>query len=303
MHDPIALSPNGPTFSRLVVGVMKWGQWGHQLSEQDMLALIEQSIEFGLTTFDHADIYGDYTTEADFGKALKRRPALRQQMQLITKCSIRMRTPNRPQHKIKSYDTSIEHILASVDRSLKNLGTDYIDLLLIHRPSPLMHPDDLAQVFSSLRQKGKVRHFGVSNFTPHQFSLVHSRIKLVTNQVEASIMHLDPFLDGTFDQCLREDIRPMAWSPLGGGALFNDLEDSRVQHIRRVAAALADKRDGTAIDQILLAWLLHHPAGILPVLGTGRAERLRAAVHASSIQLTREEWFQLWEASSGQEVP
>lgn len=303
MHHPTPLTPNGPTFSRLVVGVMRWGQWGKALDEQGMLTLIEQCLELGLTTFDHADIYGDYTTEAEFGKALKLRPQLREKMQLITKCGTRIPTRNRPQYKIKSYDTSIEHILTSVDRSLKNLKTDYIDLLLLHRPSPLMHPDDLAEAFSTLRGKGKVLHFGVSHFTPSQFEMVHSRVELVTNQVEASVMHLDPFLDGTFDQCIQKDIRPMARSPLGGGRLFTDLENSRIQRIRQVVMELAGKREGATPDQVLLAWLLQHPAGILPVLETARAERLRAAVHATRIELTREEWFQMWEASRGQEVP
>lgn len=302
MLEPTPLSSNGPTFSRLVVGVMKWGVWGHNFSPRQMLSLIEKALELGLTTFDHADIYGDYTTEAGFGEALRLRPDLRQRMQLITKCGIRMVTPNRPQHRIKSYDTSREHILASVDRSLTNLGVDDIDLLLLHRPDPLMHPDELAEAFSRLHAAGKVRFFGVSNFSPAQFALVHSRWPLVTNQVEASLTHLSPFLDGALDQCLQLGLRPMAWSPLGGGNLFQHLEDDRVQRIRRVAQRLTDHRDGATLDQILLAWLLHHPAGILPVLGTGRIERLRAAAHALQLRLTREEWFELWEASTGREV-
>ena len=303
MLQPTKLSPHGPTFSRLVWGVMTWGVWGKNYSTQEMLRLIEYGVEHGITTFDHADIYGHYTTEAEFGQALKGRSGLRQKMQLVTKCGIKLVTPNRPQYTFHGYDTSREHIRWSVEQSLKNLQTDYLDLLLIHRPSPLMHPDDIAEEMGQLMKEGKVRHFGVSNFTPSQFQMLRSRIPLVTNQVEASLLHLDPFWDGTLDQLLEHNIQPMVWSPLGGGKMFTDQEDERVLRIRKVAAELAETRAGATIDQILLAWLLMHPSGILPVLGTGRAERMESAIKALRIQLTRDEWFMLWTASMGEEVP
>lgn len=302
MNLSTSLGPSGPTFSRIVFGVMKWGVWGHQLNAQQILALVEASIECGVTTFDHADIYGHYTTEADFGGALKLDPALRQQMQLVTKCGIKMVTPNRPDNKLKSYDTTTRYIIESAEQSLKNLHTDYLDLLLIHRPSPLMHPDEIAEAFTRLKQEGKVLHFGVSNFTPSQFDLVNSRIPLITNQIEASLFHLDPFLDGTLDQSLKHGLKPMAWSPLGGGKVFTDLEDPQVVRVREVAAALGMKYNDAGIDQILLAWLMQHPAGIIPVVGTGRIDRLKGAVEATEIKLTQEEWFALWEASMGEEV-
>lgn len=298
----IPLTPKGPVFSRIVAGVMKWGAWGHQLNTAQMLGLIEQCVELGVTTFDHADIYGHYTTEAEFGAALQRQPALRQQIQIVTKCGIRMVTPNRPQHAIKSYDTSIEHILWSVEQSLKNLRTDYLDLLLLHRPDILLHPDDVAGVFTQLQKEGKVLHFGVSNFTPSQFELLHARFPLVTNQIEASLLHLQPFADGTLDQALRHGCRPMAWSPLGGGAFFAQQPDERITRIQEVANRLAAKRSGVTLDQILIAWLLLHPAGILPVLGTAHIERVKAAVAALPIALMREEWYELWQASTGEEV-
>lgn len=301
MVESVQLAANGPRLSRIVAGVMKWGDWGRQLDTQEMLRLIEQCIESGVTTFDHADIYGHYTTEAAFGAALKLQPALRERMQIVTKCGINLVTPNRPQHRIKSYDTSKNHILKSVEQSLQNLHTEHIDLLLIHRPDVLLNPDEVAEAFSNLRQAGKVKYFGVSNFTPSQFALLNSRIELVTNQVEASLLHLDPFIDGTFDQCLQHRIRPMVWSPLGGGDIFGEPKDDRTLRIQQTAKSLATKHDA-ALDQILLAWLFRHPTQLLPVLGTTRIERIQAAVAALHIELAREEWYELWQASRGAEV-
>ena len=302
MRNRIKIAQNGPTFSRLVFGTMKWGVWGWKLRTRAIIQLIEESIEAGVTTFDHADIYGDYTTESDFGKALKVRPDLRKKLEIVTKCGINLITPNRTQHRIKSYSTDKNHIIKSTENSLTTLGVNHIDLLLIHRPSPLMHPDEMAEAFTQLRAQGKVRHFGVSNFTVSQFEMLQSRFSLVTNQVEASILHLPPFLDGTFDQCLKKRISPMAWSPLGGGNLFTEQGEVRIQRIQKVANELCDKYDATP-DQIYLAWLLKHPSKILPVLGTARIDRVRAAVDALRIDMTDEEWFMLWSASTGKEVP
>ena len=282
---------------------MKWGLWGHQLDTQGMLRLIEESVDYGVTTFDHADIYGNYTTEAEFGEALKLQPMLREQIQIVTKCGIKMQVPQRPHHRLKSYDTSPEHIRASVDRSLRNLNTDYIDLLLIHRPSPLMDADLIAGEFEYLKKEGKVRYFGVSNFTPTQFDLLNSRFPLVTNQVEASLLHLPPFTDGTFDQCQQHRIRPMAWSPLGGGRIFSATPDEQAQRILATARNIIERREqDIGIDQLLLSWLMRHPTGILPVVGTARIERLKAAADAAHIMMSREEWFELLQASARSEV-
>ncbi len=300
----IQLSKDGPHCSRIVFGVMKWGVWGHNLSPQSMLRLIEESADYGVTTFDHADIYGDYTTEAAFGEALKQQPGLRERLQIVTKCGIKMKVPQRPHHRIKSYDTSVAHIRASVDRSLRNLRTDYIDLLLLHRPSPLLDADQVAGEFEQLQKAGKVKHFGVSNFTPAQFDLLNSRFPLTTNQVEASLLHHPPFTDGTFDQCQQYRIRPMAWSPLGGGRIFGAEPDAQAQRIRSAAQAIISRRgQAIGIDQLLLAWLMRHPAGILPVIGTARIERVKAAADAVHLMMSQEEWFELWEAATGSEVP
>lgn len=298
-----AISKDGPVFSRFIFGVMKWGIWGHNYAPADMLHLIQESLELGVSTFDHADIYGHYTTEETFGMAIKYRPSLRQQIQLVTKCGINLISPNRPQHKIKSYNTSKKHIISSAEQSLLNLHTDYLDLLLIHRPSPLMHPDEIAEAFTHLKESGKVLHFGVSNFTPAQFEMLHSRFPIITNQIQASVLYLYPFLDGTLDQQMKYGYAPMAWSPLAGGRVFRELDDPQVQRVRMVANALGKKYGDLSIDQILIAWLLKHPSNVLPVLGTGKMERVKTSLEAATIKLSREDWFKLWEASVGQEVP
>lgn len=302
MTNKIKLAPNGPTISSLIFGTMRLGAWGANMNTVEYEKMIQESIELGVTTFDHADIYGHYTTEGEFGKVLKKQPSLRQKMELITKCGIKMVTPNRPNHKIKSYDTSQAHIIKSAENSLQELGTDYLDLLLIHRPSPLMQPAEIAEAFFKLKKQGKVKYFGVSNFTPSQFSLLNQCFELVTNQIEISINRLEPFTDGTLDQCLEKGIKPMAWSPLGGGKVFTELEDVSIQRIRKVGMKLMEKYEAKGLDQILLAWLLKHPAGILPVLGTTKIQRLEAAVEALNIELTDEEWFELLEASVGRRV-
>jgi len=204
---------------------------------------------------------------------------------------------------ISYYDTSKHHIITSVERSLKNFHADYIDILLIHRPDPLMHPAEIAEAFEVLKEQGKVLHFGVSNFTVSQTAMMHSQFTVEFNQIEISILNMDPMHNGQLDQCLELGITPMAWAPLGGGNLFVPNEDD--ERIRRVTAAakiLAEKYS-VGPDQILLNWLLMHPSGIIPVLGTSKIERAQKAMEATEIKMTREEWFILWRASKGHDVP
>ena len=281
---------------------MRLGKWGAAFNEKETHQFIESCLEMGLTTFDHADIYGDYTTEADFGKALKNRSSLRDKMQIITKCGIRRVCENRPKHRIKSYDSSSGLILESVNHSLTALQTDYIDVLLLHRPDYLMQPADVAWAFEKLHASGKVRAFGVSNFTPSQFDLLHSTVPLITNQVEISLLHRNAFDDGTLYQCLKLGIQPMAWSPLGGGRLFSSEETPQIQRIKAVARPMQEKFNAT-LDQLLFAWLWRHPSAIIPVTGTTKVERLKAALDAGRITLTREEWYDLWQAASGETIP
>lgn len=290
------------SYSRIIAGTMKWGTWGAHFNTAAYEAMIKDCLSLAVTTFDHADIYGDYTTEEEFGKVLKQEPSLRQQMQLITKCGIQMVSAHRPHHKIKSYDTSYTHIVESVDQSLKNLSTDYIDCLLIHRPDPLFDAEEVATAFERLQKEGKVLQFGVSNFRKWQVDLIRSRFPISVNQIECSVLHLDPFGDGTLDQCQQHGLTPMAWSPMGGGNLFaDDDEDERNKRILAVANLLAEKYN-TSADVILLSWLMTHPSRIHPVTGTSKIERIKSAVDATNIKLEREDWFIMWRASTGREV-
>ncbi len=289
------------SLSRIIAGVMNWGVWGANLSVNKVQSLVAACVDIGITTFDHADIYGHYTTEALFGEAIKA-SSIRTKMQLITKCGIKLVTPNRPEHRIKSYDTSKAHILASVEQSLQNLHTDYIDVLLIHRPSPLMHPEEIAEAFSILKKEGKVRAFGVSNFTTTQFEMLHQFVPLVTNQIKTSVLYRDAFTDGTLDQCIKQGVSPMGYAPLAGGQLFSADSDETLNRIRQILEELSQKYKA-GIDQILLAWLLKHPSKILPVVGSSKITRIQAAYQALTIDLTREEWFMIWEAAEGKEVP
>lgn len=301
MHQ-IALSETGPTCSQLALGVWRTAEW--RMSRTELLHYLSTCLELGITTFDHADLYGDYTCEQLFGDALAEARSLRSQMQLITKCGIKLVSPNRPSHRIKHYDTSRDHIIASVENSLRQLQTDYVDGLLIHRPDPLMNADEVAEAFTQLKQSGKVLHFGVSNFTPSQFSLLASRLDfpLVTNQIEISVQHLDAFLDGTLDQCQQFRVAPMAWSPLGGGGIFKDT-DAQSLRLRTALTQVGQELGEAAIDQVALSWLLNHPSRIVPILGSGNIERIKSAIDATTLQLSREQWFTIWTASTGRNVP
>lgn len=297
----IPLSPSGPSLSRIVAGTMTWGEWGADYSVTRMAEMIQHSLGLGITTFDHADIYGHYSTEETFGTALNELgTSVRAQMQLVTKCGIRLTTHRRPDNRIKSYDTSREYIIASAERSLKNLQTDYLDLFLIHRPDPLMNPAEIASAFDHLQQSGKVKHFGVSNFTPGQFDLLNACTDLVTNQVECNPLHSTPLFDGTFDQLLQKGLRPMVWSPLGGANYFNG-EGTTMLRLRDQVQTLA-KQHEVPEDVVLLSWLLQHPSGPIPVVGTTKEERLTNTARALELTLDRQDWFAVLEAARGEEV-
>lgn len=295
------LTEGGPTLSRVVAGVMRLREWG--MDTAALLDFIHQCLDLGITTFDHADIYGSYTCEELFGRALASESSLRGQIELVTKGGIQLLSPNRPGNRVHHYDTSREHIIASAENSLRNLRTDRLDLFLIHRPDPLMDADEVAEAMVELRSSGKVLHCGVSNFSPWHFHLLQSRLDfpLVTNQIELSVLHLAPLHDGTLDQLQRLRVTPMAWSPIAGGRLF-DPRDERAARVRDALESVGQEV-GAPLGQVALAWLMRHPVKALPILGTGKIERLREAVAAESIVLDRQQWFAIWEASAGHEVP
>jgi len=287
--------------SSVIVGTMRLGSWGAKFNTKQMQEFVEQCLELGINDFDHADIYGHYTTEADFGSIFKNNSSLRKQLFITTKCGIKLTSENRPSHQIKSYDSTNAHILQSVETSLKNLSTDYIDVLLIHRPDFIMNPQEIAEAFLTLKKDGKVNAFGVSNFTTSQFDLLNSFTPLVTNQIEVSAFHLNAFTDGTLNQCLKLGITPTAWSPLGGGAYFSDVKNEKVDRLKTVVKSLAGKYNCKE-DELLLAWLKKHSAGIVPVIGSSKIERVAAALKAQTIIISHEDWYKVWQASTGDEV-
>lgn len=282
-----------------IIGCMRWGVWGASFNTKQYEAIINKCVDIGLNTFDHADIYGDYTTEAEFGKALIDNSSLRNKINIITKCGIKMVTPNRPSHKIKSYNTSKAHIRQSVEHSLKNFNTDYIDTLLIHRPDILIDTDEVGEIITRLKSEGKIKTFGVSNFTSSQVALLKSKITIDAHQLEISITNLNAFKDGILDQSQFENIAVQAWSPLGS-TLFTEVNDRNIRILNK-ATELAEIYN-TGISQILLAFIYRHPSGITPVIGTTKFERMLAAKEAIEIPLSEEAFYELWTASTGEEV-
>jgi predicted oxidoreductase len=293
------LSAEGPALSPIVAGVWRMADW--QWSVTERVQWIEGCLDLGVTSFDHADIYGGYQVERLFGEAIAASPTLRHRMQLVSKCGIKLVNAARPSHTVKHYDTSGRHIIASAEESLRQLRTDHLDLLLIHRPDPLLDADDVAAAFTALRSAGKVRHFGVSNFTPRQFELLHSRFPLVTNQIELHPLCLAPLTDGTLDQCQQVHVRPMIWSPLAGGALLTSA-DAGAQRVRHAMQAIADAR-GVALATIAFAWLLRHPSRPVPVAGSRRLSAMQEATAALALTLDAQEWTAIWEAGRGTELP
>ncbi|NHF58863.1 aldo/keto reductase [Flavobacteriaceae bacterium TP-CH-4] len=285
-------------YSKIIAGTMTWGRWGKRFPLAQMVKMIHGCVDLGITTFDHADIYGDYTTEAEFGKAFSSSKTKRDKIQLITKCGIQFDTKERP-NKVKHYNYSKDYILWSVDRSLQNLQTDYIDLLLLHRPSPLLSPAEIGEAVDSLKNTGKIRDFGVSNFTPSQIALLETVLPVSGNQMEYSLTANEVQYNGILDDCIVGKRIAMSWSPLG--SYFKE-NTPKTQRIQRVLEPLTEKYDATE-DQLLLAWILRHPANIHPVVGTANESRLKKSVDALKIQMELEDWFLLLEASKGSEVP
>jgi predicted oxidoreductase len=287
--------------SRLLHGHWRAAQWN--LSAEEYLKLTQEVLALGIDTFDHADIYGDYTCEKLFGDALALAPGLRDRLKIITKCGIKLASQKFPERNIKTYDYSYTHIISSVEQSLRNFRTDRIDLLLLHRPSPFLDPAEVAKAFSHLKSSGKVLSFGVSNFSPLQFEMLgrYTEEPLVTNQVEISPYCLEHFENGNVDFFLKEKIRPLAWSPLAGGRIFNP-QDERGNRLHGTLQEIARETD-SSIEKVCYAWLLKHPAGIRPIIGSGRLDRIRIAVEAIDLVLTMEQWYRIWNASAGKSLP
>ena len=284
-------------FSRMISGAMTWGSWGKKLSKKEMMELMHHSIECGLTTFDHADIYGSYSTEADFGAAFGDSGIKRDSIQLITKCGIQL-TRGRD-NRINHYQYDKDYIIWSAEESLKKLKTDYLDFFLIHRPSPLMNPNEIAEAARHLLVSGKIKQFGVSNFTTSQMAMLEKAVPVEGNQVEFSLTHHDPMYDGVFDDCIANKRMAMAWSPLG--SFFRE-DDEQGARIKAAMEPLKDKYDADE-SQLLLAWILKHPAKVHPVIGTTNKKRMELAAKAVKIDLELQDWFALLVAAQGHDVP
>jgi predicted oxidoreductase len=285
------------SLSPIIAGTMNWGIWDKNLSTKEMIHFMNICVENKISTFDHADIYGNYTTEADFGKAFKKSTIERSEIQLVTKCGIQH--VNGRNNSIKHYDYSKEYIIWSVENSLKNLRTDFLDVLLLHRPSPLMIADEIAEAITELKQDGKIIDFGLSNFSSTQTDLIRQKIEVNYNQIQFSATHHQAMLDGSLDYMQLHNIRPMSWNPLGS-VFREDIEQTG--RLKRLLMQLIEKY-GVGSETILLSWVLKHPAKIIPVAGTVNIVRIQQLTKALELNLENLDWFSLWSESMGNNVP
>ncbi len=299
--NKVEISPNGPILSRLAQGYWRLAEWN--MTAQERLTFMKQHIELGVNCVDHADIYGSYQCEILFGEALKLDSSLRDKMKIVTKCGIHLQS--NPSHlaKINHYDSRAEHIINSVNNSLSRLQTESIDLLLLHRPDFLMDADEVAGAFETLRASGKVKHFGVSNFTASQFLLLQSRLDtpLATNQIEINPLRFNAIEDGTLDLMQQLGIRPLAWSCLAGGEIFTSQTEQAIR-LRSTLNELAIELE-RPMEQIIYAFVHSLPSRPISIVGTGKIERVKSAIEALSLTLNQEQWYRIWVANKGHGVP
>lgn len=282
--------------SPVISGTMNWGIWDKNLSTFDMANLIHVCVENGITTFDHADIYGNYTTESAFGKAFAQSKINRSKVQFISKCGIAL--PQTRKTKIKHYNYSKDYIIWSVENSLKNLKTDYLDVFLLHRPSPLMQSEEIAAAVAQLKADGKIIDFGLSNFSPSQTDLILKNTAVDYNQIQFSATNNETMTNGSLDHMQTHNIRPMAWNPLG--VVFRENTDQTRRMKTLLSELVAKYHVGS--DLILLAWILQHPAKVIPVAGTVNVARIQYLKKLETLKLDLEDWFAIWSESMGHEV-
>ncbi|MBY6200447.1 aldo/keto reductase [Maritalea mobilis] len=295
--DRIAVGPL--EMSSIVYGMWRLGD-DADTSPAHVQAKVEACLAQGITTMDQADIYGDYGAEQLLGAAFRAAPDLRDRVELVTKCDIVAPAGYHADKRVKYYDTSAGYITASVERSLREMATDRVDLLLIHRPDPLMDHEETGRALDGLVASGKVRAVGVSNFRPWDWKLLQSAMRepLVTNQIEMSVLHIDPFTNGDLAFHQQAGVPLMAWSPLAGGRLFAG-EGAVVRAVlERIGA-----EQGVDAAAVAVAWLLRHPAKILPVMGTNSLDRIAGLSDALKVTLDRQDWFEIYTAALGHEVP
>ena len=303
MTSQVPISPNGPNVSEIVFGTWRLLDEDPKTTIKDTLERLELCLELGITTIDTAEIYGLYTVEAALGKAFKEKPDMRDQFQIISKCGIDVPSDEKNAASLAHYNATAANLLYSAEKSLQLLNTDHLDILLVHRPDWLTSADDTANGLNQLIKDGKVLHAGVSNYSPQQFELLNDRVdhSLVTNQIEFSLLCTDPLDNGSLAQCELNRIRPMAWSPLGGGRLF-DCNNEAAGRIRKCMNKLRDKYGGADDSALAFAWVMAHPSKPIPILGTNRLDRIRSTAQAAEIKLEHQDWYALWEAAHGYSV-
>jgi len=290
---------DGLELSRLVYGMWRIGD-DTDTSPKHVQAKIEACLAQGITTMDQADIYGGYTAEAVLGTAMRAAPDLRYKLEIVTKCGIVAPAGRHSAARVKHYDTSTAHINASVEASLRDMATVHVDVLLIHRPDPFMDHEETGKALDALVASGKVRAVGVSNFRPWDFTLLQSAMseKLVTNQIEISLVEASAFTNGDLAFLQEQGVPAMAWSPLGGGSIFSKPEGDLLAALNLIA-----KEQNVDATAVAVAWLLKHPARILPVMGTNNLKRIGSIADAMRVTMDRQAWFELYAAATGREVP
>lgn len=296
----VIMAPQGPKFSKFVQGYWRLGAWG--FTAQQRLSFLNSHVELGITTVDNAAIYGD--SEQLFGEALKLDSSMRDNIEIVSKFGINGVAPNVTNNRVSHYDSSKEAIILSTENSLKRLGVEHLDALLVHRPDFLMDADEVAEAFELLSQSGKVKHFGVSNFTSSQFELLQSRLTkpLITNQVEINPLNFTVFEDGTTDKLQQLRVRPMAWSCLAGGNIFTKDNDKTIR-LRSTLNELMIELGASSIEQIIYAWLLKHPSNAVALLGSSNISRIKEAIGALTLVMNAEQWYRVWVAAKGYGVP
>ncbi len=303
--DPVPqveMSPNGPLVSRLVQGYWRLDEWN--MTPQQRLSFLKQHVELGITTVDHAHVYGSPSCETLFGEALALQPAIRNSLQIISKCGIRLVAPSSNNSHVSHYNSNAKDILSSVNTSLSRLGVDHLDILLLHRPDWLMEVDEIAAIFEQLKNTGKVNYFGVSNFSTSQFSLLQSRLdySLVTNQIEINPINFAATSNGTLDQLQQLRIKPMAWSCLAGGRITTE-QTEQILRLKKTLSQIAAEIGAQSFEQIIYAWVLKLPSRPIVILGSSQIIRVKEAIESLKISLSDEQWYRIWVASKGSAIP
>ncbi len=296
------LATRGPDFSRMVYGT--WRLLDTKPTAQEINRRLHVCLDLGITTIDTAEIYGLYEVEQQLGAALALSPGLRDKLELVTKAGIYVPCSYHPERHTAHYNATGPRLIKSLEKSLRMLGTDHVELFLVHRPDWLTRADDTAAGLNELLRTGKIRAAGVSNYSPAQFDLLNAQMEhpLVTNQIEFHLLHPEPISDGTLLQCEQFGVLPMAWSPLAGGRIF-DPSNPAAARLAAAAKSMSARYHAATLEQLAYAWILAHPSHPLPVIGTNKLERLQSAAQADAIVLEREDWYALWEAAQGRKIP